>query len=293
MMAPESARAYVGASAAAIRHHYDVGNDFFALWLDPTRTYSCALWEGSTDTLQAAQERKLDYFAAQANCADARAVLDIGCGWGGLLRRLTDVHNVKRAVGLTLSAKQAEHVAGWDDERLDVRVQNWAEHTPAEPYDAIVSIGAFEHFAGFSMTRAARIAAYRHFFDCAHAWLEPGGRLAVQSNVKGNNVRMDRQTVRDLLFVVDHVFPQSELPWASELIEASERRFDIVSARNDPEHYERTCSEWLARLRDTRRQGEELVGAEMVRDYERYLSAAINAFKQRHLGLLRVVFERV
>ena len=284
---------YRGASAGAIRHHYDVSNEFYALWLDPTLTYTCALWEGDGDGLQAAQERKLDLLAGWANAAGAARVLDIGCGWGSMLRRLVEHHAVEHAVGLTLSAAQAEFVARRGDARCEVRDENWADHQPDGPYDAIVSLGAFEHFADFGMTRGERLEAYRKFFARCHDWLPPGGRLALQTNTKGNNVRLDRRTTRDLLFIVDRIFPESELPWTSEVLEASERRFDVVTARNDPAHYARTCSAWLDGLLANRRRAEELVGAELVADYERYLRAAAAAFDKRHLGLLRIVFERM
>ncbi len=284
---------YQGASAEAIEHHYDVGNEFYALWLDETLTYSCALWDGPEDTLLAAQQRKLDYLLTGANVQGAERLLDVGCGWGALLRRAIDRYAVKHGTGLTLSRAQAEYVTGRADERYDIRVENWIDHRPEQPYDAIVSIGAFEHFADFGMSREARIAAYRRFFDACHAWLPPGGRLALQTNVKGNNTRMGRQMVRDLLFIVDQIFPESELPWPSEILEASERRFDVVSVRNDPDHYARTCLRWFDGLVAHRDEAVELVGEQTVADYERYLDAGAEAFTQRHLGLMRLVLERV
>jgi cyclopropane-fatty-acyl-phospholipid synthase len=288
-----SPQEYLGASAAAIRHHYDVGNDFYALWLDSTRTYSCALWNGEGDTLEIAQRHKLDYLARAAGATGAARVLDVGSGWGGMLLSLVERHRVERAVGLTLSQAQAEFVWGWSDDRLDVRVENWIDHVPEAPYDAIVSIGAFEHFADHGITRSARIASYRSFFDRCREWLPRGGRLALQTNVKGNNVRLDRRTVRELLFIIERIFPESEIPWTSEILEASERRFDVVSLRNDPDHYARTCQEWLGRLRANGRDAEKLVGREVVADYERYLSSTVRHFENRHLGLARIVFERV
>jgi len=286
------ATTYRGASAAAIQHHYDVSNEFYALWLDPGRTYSCALWEDGADTLEDAQARKLDYIADGAGTNGAARVLDVGCGWGSMLRRLVEHHGVQHAVGLTLSPAQHAVAAEVAGPRCDVRIENWAEHDAGEPYDAIVSIGAFEHFADYGMTRADRVDGYRQFFDRCREWLPPGGRLALQTNVKGNNVRLDRKAVRDLLFIVDRIFPNSEIPWASEVIEASERRFDVVSVRNDPDHYARTCGEWFERLVRNRERAVALVGEEMVSDYERYLSTSVGHFQNRHLGLLRVVFER-
>jgi cyclopropane-fatty-acyl-phospholipid synthase len=284
---------YRGASAGAIRHHYDVGNEFYALWLDPTLTYSCALWERADDTLQTAQERKLDHLARASGAHGARHVIDIGCGWGGMLRRLVERHEVGRAVGLTLSAAQHELVSQLAHERCEARLENWAEHEPTAPYDAIVSIGAFEHFAEPGLPREQRVAEYRRFFDRCHDWLVDGGRLALQTNVKGDNVRLDRRTTRELLFIARHIFPESELPWLSEIVQASERRLRVVSVRNDPDHYVRTCKAWRERLMRNRRAASELVGARVVADYERYLRSSVEAFERRHLGLARIVFERV
>lgn len=284
---------YRGASPASIRHHYDVGNEFYTLWLDPTLSYSCALWDGEDDTLQAAQERKLDYLARKACATDAAAVLDVGCGWGGLLRRLVEHHGVGRVVGLTLSGAQAEYVATRTGGSYDVRVENWTDHRPSTQYDAIISVGAFEHFAQVKMPRSDRVAAYRRFFESCHDWLRHGGRLVLQTNVRGNNVRMDRQTARDMLFIIRQIFPESVIPWPSEIFEATERLFDVVSARNDPGHYARTCREWLDGLLANQERATELVGPAMVTDYERYLRAAVDAFGKRHLGLMRIVFERV
>jgi cyclopropane-fatty-acyl-phospholipid synthase len=284
---------YQGASAEAIEHHYDVGNEFYALWLDESLTYSCALWDGPEDTLADAQRRKLDYLLTGAQVAGAERILDVGCGWGALLRRSVEEYGVKHGTGLTLSRAQAGYVQGRTDDRYDIRVENWIDHEPGQPYDAIVSIGAFEHFADFGMTRDVRIAAYRRFFDACHRWLPRGGRLALQTIVKGNNTRMTRQMVKDLLFIADEIFPESELPWPSEIFEASERRFDVVSVRNDPDHYARTCLHWLDGLKAHRDEAVELAGEKIVADYERYLDAGAEAFTERHLGLMRLVFERV
>lgn len=284
---------YQGASPAAIRHHYDLGNEFFALWLDPTRTYSCALWDGDGDTLEQAQLRKLDFLAEGAHAPGAARVLDVGCGWGSMLRRLVEQHDVGHVTGLTLSLAQAEHVAAWSDERYDVRVENWVDHEPTAPYDAIISIGAFEHFADLSMTRQDRVEAYRRFFAACRGWLPHGGRLALQTITKGNNVRLDRQTTRDMLFVIDQIFPESELPWTSEAIEASERLLDVVSVRNDAEHYARTCQCWLDALRTNRDRVVESHGEQVFAHYERYLRSSVDAFDRRHVGLARMILQRV
>jgi cyclopropane-fatty-acyl-phospholipid synthase len=292
MPAQGASPGYGGASVAAIRYHYDVSNEFYALWLDPTLTYSCALWAGPDDDLRTAQVRKLDHLAEAARAAGGR-VLDVGCGWGSMAARLLERHGAAHVTGLTLSEAQAAHVRTWADERCTVLVENWADHEPARPYDAIVSVGAFEHFADFGLTRPRRIEAYRRFFERCAAWLPPGGRLALQTNTKGSNVRLDRRTTRDLLFVIDRIFPQSELPWPSEVLEASERCFEVLSMVNHAEHYTRTCAAWLANLLAHRDEAERLVGGQVVADYLRYLETGCYVFERRHLGLHRIVFHRV
>ncbi len=292
MTTAEGTRDYAGASAEAIGRHYDLGNEFYRLWLDETLTYSCALWEEG-DTLEQAQVRKLDHLVEQARARGARRVLDIGCGWGSLLERVVTVHEADRVVGLTLSAEQAQLASARCGPRCDVRLESWTEHEPDEPYDAIISIGAFEHFARYGLDRDERVAGYRRFFRRCRDQVAPGGRLALQTNAKGSNVRLDRQAISDLRFIIETIFTESELPWLSEITAASERSFELISARNDAEHYALTCREWLARLRRNREAAVDLVGEQVVADYERYLGATVGHFEKRHLALLRLVFERV
>jgi cyclopropane-fatty-acyl-phospholipid synthase len=283
---------YEGASPEAIKHHYDIGNDFYALWLDPTLCYSSAMWDGQNDTLLAAQNRKLDFIATGAHAQHAHCVLDIGCGWGAMLHRLTQTHGVARAVGLTLSEAQASHIDPDKHNQIDVHVQNWIDYHPDTTYDAIVSIGAFEHFADMGMTRHQRVQAYGEFFARCADWLPPGGRLALETTIKGNNTRMSRSTVRDLLFIIDNIFPESEIPWLSEIIEASERRFAPIMIIDRPHDYARTCREWCRRLIDNRDSATDLVGADTFGSYERYLTASADAFDKHHVGLAWLILER-
>lgn len=288
---------YRGATAEAVRHHYDVSNEFYSLWLDASMTYTCALWNdvdeaGASETLESAQARKLDYLVEGARAAGARRVLDVGCGWGSLLKRLVQIYGVEEAVGLTLSDSQAELVRASQPAQVEIRVENWLDHEPREGYDAIISIGAFEHFAQTGLGRAERVDAYREFFERCYTWLPSHGRLALQTNIKGSNTVMDKATVRDLLFIMETVFPQSQIPALAEVVEASERLFDVVSLRNDPDHYSRTCREWLSRLRANRGRALEAVGDETYAVYERYLDVSAEHFRRRHLGLARLILEK-
>jgi cyclopropane-fatty-acyl-phospholipid synthase len=279
-----------GSSASAIQHHYDVGNDFYRLWLDETLSYSCALWEEG-DTLEAAQARKVDYHVAQARASGAERILDVGCGWGGVLRHVTRKHGVKRAVGVTLSEAQGEWIRGWEDPRCEASVQSWRDHEAEAPYDAVFAFGVMEHMVKFGRARAERTATYREFFARCRSWLRPSGRLAVQAITKGS-VKLDEQGLHDLRYLTQ-VFPESDVPRLAEIVHAAEKSFEVVSVRNDRPHYTRTCNEWLKRLQRNRPAAVAFVGEQTVNLFELYLMASARQFEQRHAALVRVTLERV
>jgi len=288
-MTPERSTAVGGATATAIRHHYDIGNDFYGLWLDERLVYSCALWEDHDD-LEQAQVRKLDWMLDGAQARGTANLLDIGCGWGALMGRALE-GGVEHTVGLTLSDEQARAVAGLGDPRMEVRVEHWADHTPQAPYDAIISVGAFEHFADLGMRRAEKVESYREFFSRCRQWLRPGGRMALQTVAKGN-ARKDVQAVKDGQFIYERIFRQTDIPWLSELLQASENRFEPVEVRLDPGHYIRTLQEWRSRLSANREKAVEIVPGEVLEDYERYLVVAERYFAQQHATLARVILRR-
>jgi cyclopropane-fatty-acyl-phospholipid synthase len=274
-----------GASAAAIQHHYDVGNELYRLFLDESMTYSAALFTGDED-LEAAQVAKIEHHIAAAHAANAKRVLDIGCGWGATLRRLVEHHGVGHATGLTLSREQA----AWIGERpnVTVRIESWTDHVPAAPYDAIISVGAFEHFARHDSTEREKIAGYRAFFERCHAWLAPGGHLSLQTIAYGNSRRADFSP-----FFANEVFPESDLPRLQEIAAASDLLFEIESVRNDRAHYERTCVEWRRRLRAHRDEAVAAVGEEVVRRYDKYFQMLAIGFHVGSMGLLRLGMRRI
>lgn len=278
-----------GASSTAIQHHYDLSNEFYRYWLDESRTYSCALWPDNReiDSLELAQERKIDYMITQAKATNAKRVLDIGCGWGAVLKRLVDVHNVEHAVGLTLSKAQAEHIASFNDLRIEVNQYGWLEHMPTAPYDAIISIGAFEHFAKIELTDEQRIQAYRNFFTHCHKWLKPGGFLTLQTISYGNMRREDASQ-----FMNTDIFPESDLPRLTEITRSLDGIFEVIKLRNDREHYALTCEEWLNRLRINRDKAIALVGDDVFARYERYLKLSAVGFRMGKIALLRLTLRR-
>ena len=168
--------AALGTSPGAIMHHYDLSDDFFRLWLGPDMVYSCGWWEAG-DSLARAQDRKIDFFAGRLGVRGGR-VLDIGCGWGALLDRLVRVHGAAAGVGLTLSPGQADFAARRNVTGVSYLLQNWADHEPGMPYDAITCVEATEHFASERLSPDEKVEVYRAFFDRAASWLRPGGGWA-------------------------------------------------------------------------------------------------------------------
>jgi cyclopropane-fatty-acyl-phospholipid synthase len=284
-----------GASPEAIRHHYDVGNDFYRLWLDPTLTYSCALWseDDRDEMLELAQRRKIEHHARWAHARGAQRVLDIGCGWGAVLKYLVGAQGVRHAVGLTLSREQAEWIASFNHPGIEVRQESWTEHAPAQPYDAIISVGAFEHFARPEWDDEEKLAAYRAFFTRCHDCLRPDGRLSLQTIAYGAVDRALFRASSEVQFIIREIFPESELPTLGQIIQASDGLFEVVALRNDREDYERTCRVWCSRLTAQRPQAVAAAGADVTARYVRYLRLSAASFQFGQTCLLRLAFRRL
>jgi cyclopropane-fatty-acyl-phospholipid synthase len=281
-----------GASAESIQHHYDVSNKFYSLWLDGSMTYSCALYQSDDDDLSLAQTQKIDYMISAAGASGRARVLDIGCGWGAVMRRLVGEHGVARVTGLTLSEAQARHIQDQPDPRLEVRVEDWADFVPDEPYDAAISVGAMEHFVKFGRERSEKVAAYRRFFEKCYESLKPGAGLSLQTIGKGNVV-LDEQGMKDTLFIAQHIFPESDPPRLAEILHAAEKLFEVKSVVNHREHYARTCAAWLERLQANKAKAVEVTGPEKVEAFETYLEASIRQFRLGHANLYRISLWRV
>jgi cyclopropane-fatty-acyl-phospholipid synthase len=276
-----------GASAKAIQFHYDIGNSFYALWLDSSLTYSCALWDNH-DTLEAAQRAKIDYHIEKSGARGQGRVLDVGCGWGSTLNRLTATAGVRSATGLTLSRQQAAYIEQQQWPGVYAHVESWSDHVPSAPYDAIISIGAFEHFAKLDQSPKDKIEGYRGFFRRCHEWLPPGGCLSLQTMAYENSSRAEFSP-----FFASQIFPESDLPRLSEIASASERLFEIVSMRNDRAHYARTSLQWRRRLLKRRVEAAALIGEDGVARYDKYLHLWAIGFHIGTMGLLRLQFRKL
>jgi cyclopropane-fatty-acyl-phospholipid synthase len=284
------------ASAAAVCSHYDVSNSFYELWLGPSMMYSSAMWAG-TETgadLERAQQRKIDFFAARVLPGPGPwRVLDVGCGWGWNLRRLAEAHRVTGATGLTLSRAQLDYLTQHPVPGADIRLEDWNDHHPGEPYDAIFSFGAFEHFARDGTTGPQRIAAYRRFFRSCLEWLAPGGRLGLETIAHDGAPDTDAPLGRGPLgdFVLS-LYPESLCPHLGEIVLGFEPYFEVEMLRSDPRDFARTCRAWLTALRERERGATAAAGEQAVRQFRRYLAASEIQFRTRTVTNYRLVLHR-
>jgi len=282
------------ASAAAIRSHYDIANDFYRTWLGPTMMYSSGLWpHGGNGPLDVATERKIDYFAEHAVPAGACRVLDVGCGWGGNLRRLAEHHGVIAGVGLTLSEAQHQYLASNPVPGAEIRLESWAEHRPPAPYDAILSYGAFEHFASDGSTRTERVAVYRRFFAACFDWLVPDGRLGLETiahdDAPDTASPFGRGPLGD---VVLDVYPESLSPDLGELLLGLEPYFAVEILRSDAADFARTCRHWLLALRSAEFEATAMVGPDTYRAWYRYVLSSEVQFRMNTITNYRLVLRR-
>ncbi|GGK33950.1 cyclopropane-fatty-acyl-phospholipid synthase [Pilimelia terevasa] len=283
---------YQGASAAAMKHHYDVSNEFFRLWLGPTLAYSSALWEDGETDLETAQYRKMDYLIDQAGVAPGDRVLDIGCGYGTELRRMIEQCDIRAGVGVTLSESSVSFVRAQQVPRLEMRWENWVDHRPVERYDAVLSVEAFEHFARPGMSGARKIRAYRRFFAAVRAMIKTEGKFALQTITWGRRFPMERQLLADL-YLATKVYPECNPAYLGEILRACDGLFDVVALRNDFTHYSRTTAAWVRRLEDNWDTAVDLIGAQRTADFHRCMNTGVRGFAEGWFHLHRLTLQPV
>lgn len=269
--------------AAAISHHYDVGNDFYRLVLGPTMTYSCAYFPEPGTGLNEAQELKYELIARKLGLAPGMRLLDVGCGWGGMVLHAARYHGVE-AVGVTISAEQATLArrrvrdAGLDD-RVEVRLQDYRDVHDG-PYDAISSIGMFEHVG------IEQLSAYlRGLRDL----LRHGGRLlnhAISRTEGEGRIEPDS-------FVARYVFPDGELHEVGRVVSALQDEGlecrDVESLR---EHYARTLRHWVTNLEANWDEAVALAGGARARIWRLYMAGSALGFEAHRINIHQVLVTR-
>ncbi|MGH2942938.1 MAG: class I SAM-dependent methyltransferase, partial [Solirubrobacteraceae bacterium] len=271
----------VARDARAVRHHYDVSNEFFALFLDRSMTYSCAIFEDPSsdgEPLERAQERKLELVCSKLALREGERVLDVGCGWGSFPIHAASRHGA-RVVGITLSAPQArlarERVAAAGvADRVEIRVADYRE-LRGERFDAIASIGMVEHVGSSQLDRYAATLA---------GLLAPGGRL-----LNHGIARLRHGEPEAGGFSERYVFPDAAPMHLSRVLLALERAgFVCEHVEGFAEHYVRTLAHWAARLDANAAAGERLAGAERMRVWRLYVRAARSGFQTGFTSIYQV-----
>lgn len=269
--------------AAAISHHYDVGNDFYALVLGPSMVYSCAVWDDQTVGLEAAQEAKLDLVCRKLGLEPGMRVLDVGCGWGSFALHAARNYGAD-VVGVTLSTEQAALAgkrvadAGLTD-RVDIRVQDYRDIEDG-PFDAISSIGMSEHVGREQMPAyVARL----------HGLLRPGGRLlnhAISWNAGPTDPDPDS-------FIPRYVFPDGEMLSLADKLGALEAGgFEVLDVEALRRHYALTLRAWVKNLEEQWAEAVESVGAGRARVWRLYMAASALGFEAGLTGVNQVLVQR-
>jgi cyclopropane-fatty-acyl-phospholipid synthase len=269
----------------AVRHHYDVSNEFFALFLDDSMTYSCALFSRGAATLEEAQVAKRELVCKKLGLREGERILDVGCGWGSFVIHAAREHGV-HALGVTLSPAQAELArrrvaeAGLEAQ-VEIRVCDYRDlgSVSGERFDAIASIGMVEHVGSSRIDEYAGVLA---------RLLEPGGRL-----LNHGIARLRHGDGEAGPFSERYVFPDAAPLHLSRIQLALERAgFVTDHVEGLAQDYVETLSAWIDRLDANREQAESLAGGERLRVWRLYLRAARNGFKTGFTSIYQVLGHR-
>lgn len=269
-----------------VQAHYDLSDEFFQLFLDPSQTYSCAFFERDDMTLQEAQLAKVDLALGKLNLQPGMTLLDVGCGWGSVMMRAVEKYDVD-VVGLTLSENQKAHVerlfAESDDgRRKRVLLTGWEQFD--EPVDRIVSIGAFEHF-GFDR--------YDDFFAMADRALPADGVMLLHTitaltmpQMAERAMPLTFEVARFVKFILTEIFPGGRLPSIEKVEEhATSGGFRLTRRQSLQPHYARTLDCWAEALQSRR---DEAVAVQSEEVYERYMHYLTGCAKGFRVGYIDV-----
>jgi len=271
----------------AVTFHYDISNDFYALWLDRRMIYSCGYYESPDDSLDSAQLQKLDHICRKLRLAPGQRLLDIGCGWGALVRHAAEHWGVE-ATGITLSERQA----GWararvEEASLGRRVQielcDYRDYLCATaPFDAIVSVGMAEHVGRENLPE---------YFRAAYEALKPGGVLLNHAIALGVVPRPD---AGGDWFIDRYVFPDSDVPPIAVVAAAAESvGFEIRDVECLREHYALTLRHWVRRLEAAHDEALHFVDEATYRTWRLYLAGSAYGFAAGQLGIYQTLLSRL
>jgi cyclopropane-fatty-acyl-phospholipid synthase len=255
--------------AAAIRHHYDLPPEFYALWLDRTLTYSCAYFESPDTDIDTAQQAKLDLVCRKLRLQPGERLLDVGCGWGSLLLHAAQHYGVS-GVGITLSPRQVEYAqdrarALGLSSRAEFRLADYRDPS-SEQYDAIASVGMIEH-VGRNLLSTYAASIYRR--------LRPGGRALVHGISNKPRTHLNRAS-----FINTFVFPDGELEDVASVVRTLEDAgLEVRDTESLREHYALTLRQWVARLDRNWDEAVRIAGVKRARVWRLYMLGSIVCFR--------------
>jgi cyclopropane-fatty-acyl-phospholipid synthase len=270
--------------AEYISFHYDVSNEFYRLWLDRQMIYSCGYFRTGTEDIDTAQADKLDHICRKLLLRLGDRLLDLGCGWGGLLRWAAKHYGVS-GVGVTLSERQHAYacesiLAEKLDGQIEVRLQDYRDLTEPESFDKIVSVGMYEHVS---------LANLPTYFGTVNRLLRPGGAF-LNHGIVSTDARGRPRGPAGGEFIDHHVFPGGAVPHLSRVfVELSRADLEFADAEDLRPHYARTLMLWTRRLESHRAEAVRAAGAERYRVWLIYLAAMAYAFDRRWLSIAQVL----
>ncbi|KAA0110324.1 cyclopropane mycolic acid synthase family methyltransferase [Mycolicibacterium sp. P1-5] len=276
-----------------VQAHYDLSDDFFRLFLDPTQTYSCAYFERDDMTLEQAQIAKVDLALGKLGLQPGMTLLDVGCGWGATMLRALEKYDVN-VIGLTLSKNQHDHVeqlfAESDSPRHKrIELMGWEEFH--EPVDRIVSIGAFEHF-GFDR--------YDDFFSMAYNALPDDGVMLLHTitsftlpEMTAKGLPLTFEIARFVKFMLTEIFPGGRLPTVEKVEEhATKSGFNLTRVQSLQPHYARTLDCWAEALEANREKAIDVQSEEVYDRYMKYLTGCAHGFRVGYIDVDQFTLEK-